>query len=77
MQAVTPRYILPSALDETLFWVDVEVNPEESDKARTTYIVYHALPGPNGDGGDAEIQFHMQGFVVACNVHPLGTWKAQ
>ncbi|KAJ3475105.1 hypothetical protein NLI96_g12057 [Meripilus lineatus] len=73
---IPKRYILPSTLDEILFWVDLDTNPAENDKARTSYVLYHALPGPNSDGGDVEIQFHLQGFVSACNVHPLGTWRA-
>ncbi|KAJ3482693.1 hypothetical protein NLI96_g6809 [Meripilus lineatus] len=73
---IPKRYLVPSTLDETLFWVDVDSNQSENDKARTSYVLYHALPGPNGEGGDAEIQFHVQGFVVACNVHPLGTWRS-
>ncbi|KAJ3473472.1 hypothetical protein NLI96_g12985 [Meripilus lineatus] len=75
-EEIPKRYILPSTLNEILFWVDLDTNLAENDKARMSYVLYHALPGPNSDGGDAEIQFHLQGFVLACNVHPLGTWRA-
>lgn len=77
LDGIPARQVIPPSVEEMFGWACVAADHGKNEQSRTTYSLVHSLPGPNGDAGDVEIEFHLQGFIKSANLHPLGTWKSE
>ena len=69
------KQVIPPAIEDVFNWAGVVLKVNDDNALRNLLLV-HKSAGANGYTED-EVQIHLQGFVISCNLRALGTWRSK